>query len=173
MIRSFAVIGHKGAGRSAVLLALVAHLKSRGKRVGVVRRLQRDDLEIDEPGKDTYAYRMQGAEKVVLSGRRRCATFENRERELSTAEILEAFEGYDFVFFEGYLSAGIPAIEVHRRAAGELIPETAHTRLALCSEDVPPETLPGMPVFSFEQVGLLADFLENLHAAKKAAALCY
>ncbi len=111
-MKTFAVVGRKGAGRSESLLALVAELKKRGHRVGVVRHLQRDDLEIDQPGKDTYNYRMQGAEKVILSGRKRCAVFENRSEEYSAAELLEAFQGYDFIFFEEYYLADMPTIKI-------------------------------------------------------------
>lgn len=167
MLKNFAIIGRKGTGRSDVLLALVTILKSRGYRVGVVRHLQRDDLEIDQPGKDTYEYRMQGAQKVILSGRKRCAVFENRDEELSVEELLKSFDGYDFVFFEEYFSADLPTIEIHKQAAGERLPEKMHRRIALCSDSAPFEALRGEPFFSPEEVPLLADFLESFEQAKE------
>ena len=160
MLKKFAVIGRKGAGRSEVLLQLVAIFKSRGYRVGVVRHLKRDDLEIDQPGKDTYEYRMRGAQKVILSGRKRCAVFENRDEELSIQELLKAFAGYDFVFFEEYFSWDLPAIEVHQQGAGDLLPEKMHRRIALCSDRAPLEAEKSEPFFSPEEVSLLADFIE-------------
>jgi molybdopterin-guanine dinucleotide biosynthesis protein MobB len=171
MLKIFAIIGRKGAGRAEVLLSLVAHLKNRGYRVGVVRHLKREDLEIDQPGKDTYEYRMQGAEKVILSGRKRCAIFENRDEELSVTELLETFDGYDFVFFEEYLLPHVPTIEVHKKAAGDLISGSSCALIAICSDSFSSENSKETPVYSFHQAGLLADFLEHFHATPKTEAL--
>ena len=151
-MKTFTMTGPKGAGRSHVLLSLIADLKRRGHRVGVVRHLRRDDLEIDQPGKDTYEYRMQGAEKVILSGRRRCAIFENREQELGVAELLSAFEGYDFLFLEEYFLSGLPMIEVQSEQSVIVRQE-------------------GGPL-SFQGISALTDFLEHFDEVKEQVLPC-
>ena len=108
----FSVLGKKGAGKSEVLECLIRSLTQKGFRVGVIKRLARPDLEIDEPGKDTYRYRMQGASTVILSGRRRLAVFKNLQEETPLEELLLHYEGFHFVFLEGYELEGAQKIEI-------------------------------------------------------------
>ena len=111
----FSILGKKGAGKSEVLEHLIRRLTQKGFRVGVVKRLARPDLEIDEPGKDTYRYRMQGAETVILSGRSRLAVFKNLQEETPLEELLLHYEGFHFVFLEGYGLEGVPKIEIQNQ----------------------------------------------------------
>ena len=106
------VVGRKGAGKSEVLEALIALLKEKGLRIGVMKPLAREDFEIDQPGKDTYRYRMQGAETVMLLGRKRRAIFSDLPSESDWEENLKYFEGFDVIFLEGYFLKNIPTIEV-------------------------------------------------------------
>ena len=111
----FSILGKKGAGKSEVLENLILRLSEKGLRVGVVKRLARPDLEIDEPGKDTYRYRMQGAETVILSGRRRLAIFKDLQEETPLEELLSHYKDFDLVFLEGYELGGIQKIEIQNK----------------------------------------------------------
>ena len=108
----FSILGKKGAGKSELLENLIHCLTEKGFRVGVIKHLARPDLEIDEPGKDTYRYRMQGARTVILSGRKRLAIFKNVDEETPLEELLLHYEGFDFVFLEGYEVDVIQKIEI-------------------------------------------------------------
>lgn len=112
------VIGKKGSGKSEGLEKLISILSGRGLRLGVVKRLARDDIEIDQPGKDTFRYRAGGAEQVILAGRRRLSLFANLKEELPVAELLSHFEGFDLVFLEGHFGPGIPRIELQKNESG-------------------------------------------------------
>lgn len=116
----FSILGKKGAGKSEVLKNLIRRLSQKGLRVGVVKRLARPDLEIDEPGKDTYHYRMQGAETVILSGRRRLAVFKNLHEETPLGELLSHYKDFDLVFLEGYELGGVQKIEIQNKAGVHL-----------------------------------------------------
>ncbi len=111
----FSVVGKKGAGKSEVLERLIAILTQRKLRVGVIKHLARDDFEVDEPGKDTYRYRMRGAETVILSGRKRLAIFSNLQEEIPLNRLLTFFGDFDLVFLEGYYLEGMPRIEVQHK----------------------------------------------------------
>ncbi len=113
------VIGKKGSGKSEILERLIALLSRRGFRVGVIKHLMREDIEIDEPGKDTYRYRSQGAATVILSGRRRLALFTNLGEEIPLEGLLNFFQGFDLVFLEGYFQEGFSQLEVQRKESGE------------------------------------------------------
>ena len=166
MAEIVSVVGKKGAGKSEVLEQLIARLSNKKLRVGVLKRLRRDDFEIDEPGKDTYRYRMNGAERVILAGRKRLALFSNLEQEISLEDLVAFFYGFDLVFAEGYLQAEFPKIEVHKKEFGDLLlTEQVTNVIAVCSDG---EGRFDAPCFSFEQLDQLADFVEEWLTKKTA-----
>lgn len=130
------VIGKKGSGKSGVIERLISVLTRRGLRVGVVKRLRRDDIEIDEPGKDTFRYRSEGARRVVLAGRRRLALFANLEEELAPEKLLGYFEDFDLVIFEGYFQKELPSIEIQPGISPEEVERLAEQLAASCLESV-------------------------------------
>ena len=140
------LVGRKGAGKSEVLEALIALLKEKGLRIGVMKHLAREDFEIDQPGKDTYRYRMQGAETVMLLGRKRRAIFSDFPVESDWEENLKIFEGFDLVFLEGYFLKAIPMVEVYKQGAGDPLLAKMENVFAVCS-DIPT----GIPVPHFSQ----------------------
>lgn len=153
------IVGRKGSGKSAVLEALISLLARRGFRVGVIKHMARDDFEVDDPSKDTYQYRTNGAETVVLAGRKRLALFSNLEAEVPLENLLEFFLKFDLVFLEGYFSEEVPKIEVHKKVLGDLIlTERVENIFAICSDSPPTRDLPH---FSFGQIERLASLIEE------------
>lgn len=112
MTSVISIVGKKGSGKSEILEKLIYKLSRKGYRIGVIKHLARPDLEVDEPGKDTYRYRTGGAERVVLAGKSRLALFSNLKEELPLEELLNFFKGFDLVFLEGTLKETIPVIEI-------------------------------------------------------------
>jgi molybdopterin-guanine dinucleotide biosynthesis protein MobB len=102
-----------------VIEKLIARLKGRGFRIGVIKHLGRDDIEIDEPGKDTFRDRSKGAQTVILSGRKRLALFANLSEEMSLDRLLDFFQDFDLIFLEGYFQEGLSRLEVQREESGE------------------------------------------------------
>lgn len=119
------IIGKKGSGKSEVLEALISRLAGKGYRIGVLKRLAKDNVEIDEPGKNTYRYRAQGAGTVVLAGRKRMALFSNLSEEPALENLLAFFPGFDLVFLEGYSRDGILKIEVEGAWSAEELDQKA------------------------------------------------
>lgn len=160
------IIGRKGSGKSEILERLIALLSQRGFRIGVIKHLARDDSEIDEPGKDTYRYRSQGAERVVLAGRKRLALFSNLREKIPLDQLLTFFEDFDLIFLEGYFQEEFPKIEVHRKELGErLLTERVQNVMAVVSNEVRED---GPPHFSFDQLERLALFIEEKLIRKEA-----
>ena len=129
-----AVVGRKGAGKSEVLEALIVLLKEKGLRIGVMKHLAREDFEIDQPGKDSYRYRMQGAETVMLLGKKRRAIFSDLPCESDWEENLKYFEGFDLVFLEGYFLRAIPMLEVYKQGVGNPLLGGMENVFAVCSD---------------------------------------
>lgn len=152
------MIGRKGSGKSEILEVLIVLLKEKGHRVGVIKHLASDDIEIDQPEKDTFRYRQSGAETVMLAGRKRLAVFSNLPAEIPVEELLLRFEGCDLVFLEGFFSNSVPKIEVWRQSLGKPLSGGMENIFALCSED-PIEI--NVPHFSSHELPSLADFIEK------------
>ena len=119
------IIGRKGSGKSEVLENLIHRLSQKGFRIGVIKRMANSNLEIDEVGKDTYRYRAQGAETVILAGKKRLALFSNLTEEPSLEQLLASFPDFDLIFLEGYYFDEIPKIEVYKKESGGLSEQTA------------------------------------------------
>ena len=149
-----AIVGRKGAGKSEVLAELIALLKERGLRVGVMKHLAREDFEIDQPGKETHRYRMQGAQTVMLLGKNKRAIFSDLLFESDWEENLKYFEGFDLVFMEGYFLKAIPMIEVHKSESGDPLLLGMENIFAVYSDSL---TEIKAPHFSRSELEKLAD----------------
>lgn len=160
MPKLLAVMGRKGSGKSQVLEELITILTADGYRVGVIKRLAKDDQEVDQPGKDTFRYRMQGAATVMLAGRKRLAIFSDLHRELPLETLLLSFQGFDLVFLEDYFLESIPILEIHLKESGgpPLCQSMKKPIFALCS-DAPAAHV--FPQFSMHQLPHLAVFIEG------------
>ena len=153
------IVGRKGAGKSEVLEALIGLLKEKGLRVGVMKHLAREDFEIDQPGKDTYRYRMQGAETVMLLGRKKRAIFSDLPFESDWEENLKTFEGLDLVFLEGYFLKTTPIMEVYKRELGDPLLSGIENVFAVCSDT---STGISAPHFSRDELKQLAFLISSM-----------
>ena len=152
------VIGRKGSGKSEVLETLIALLKEKGFRVGVIKHLAKDDMEIDDPEKDTFRYRMRGAETVMLAGNRRLAVFSNLSEEIPLEKLLNQFEGFDLVFLEGYFFDSIPKIEIYKKDLGEPLSRGMENVFAVCSDERSGVNAPHFPIHQlFSLVSLIEE----------------
>jgi molybdopterin-guanine dinucleotide biosynthesis protein B len=159
------IVGKKGSGKAEVLEALITLLTSRDFEIGVLKHIAREDIEIDQPGKDSYRYRMSGAQKVILAGRKRLAVFANLEGELPLEEIVSMFRDFDLVFLEGYVQNDFPKIEVHKKELGDfLLTERVSNVAAVCSNS---QGRSGVPSFTFEEFHKLADLIERRFLKKE------
>ncbi len=156
------VIGRKGSGKVEGLTSLIACLKKGGVRIGVVKHIAHEDVEVEDSHTDTFRYRNEGAEKVILAGRKRLAIFANLEEEMPLRQLLLQFRWYDLVFLEGYFLEELPKIEFHREAAGPMLAGDLNHVFAICTDrkiDSSSSAHPTPPLFSFERLPELADLI--------------
>lgn len=155
---TLSIIGRRGSGKSQALEILIASLKAKGLRIGVIKHLAQEDMEIDEPQKDTYRYRQHGAETVILAGKKRMAVFSNLTEEISLEKLLGSFAGYDLVFLDGWFVDSIPMIEVWRRDLGAPLGCRMKNIFAVCSDEKSATEAPHIPP---SQIHLLASLIEE------------
>ena len=59
------VVGYSNSGKTTLIEFLIHALKSRGHRVGTIKKIHCENYEIDKEGKDTYRHKVAGADIVT------------------------------------------------------------------------------------------------------------
>lgn len=117
MVPIISFIGSSGSGKTTLLEKVVAELKKRGIRVGVIKHVPCDDLDFDKNGKDSQRFRAAGAEVVITSGPQEIVFMKKTDHDLAPDEITRLIApDIDLVLTEGFKNAGTFKIELHRKA---------------------------------------------------------
>lgn len=108
---------YSGTGKTTLLTQLIPILKADGLRVGLIKH-SHHNIQIDQPGKDSFRLREAGASPVMLvsSHRRAIITEFVAKSEPILDEQLLAFDqsDLDLVLVEGFKATPFPKIELHR-----------------------------------------------------------
>lgn len=160
------IVGWSGTGKTTFLEKLVAAMKEKGFRVGIIKH-HHGPLELDIPGKDTWRLARAGAACTAIAGPGKAGLVLHVEGEISPATLAAMMPGVDLVFTEGYKQGPFPQIEVRRAGCGAPKPASRPGRLVavvgerdLCPENVPcfdPGDAAGVAGFIIET------FLRNYH----------
>lgn len=114
------IAGWSGAGKTTLVVKLIAASAARGLRVSTVKHAHHD-FDIDQPGKDSFVHRKAGAAEVIVSSARRFALIHElaeNEPEMSLPALLERLSACDLVLVEGFKTLAHPKLEVFRVANG-------------------------------------------------------
>lgn len=151
-----------GAGKTTLLTQLIPLLKQREYRVGVIKH-SHHDIEMDQPGKDSYRLRQAGATPVMLVStlRRTVITELDGGGAFNLQDHLDAFpiQGLDLVLIEGFRDEPYPKIEIHRPSLGKplMYPEDEHI-IAIAS-DQSLTTTNKIPCLDLNDIGAIANFI--------------
>ena len=113
----FGVTGWKNAGKTTLVERLVAEFVRRGWRVATIKHAHHD-VDIDQPGRDSFRHRAAGATEVAVVGGHRYAIMREQE-EPTLAEVLARLAPADLVLIEGFKRERHPKIEVRSGEASE------------------------------------------------------
>ena len=163
-MKLFGVAGFKNAGKTTLVVDLVAEFRRRGLRVATVKHAHHE-FDIDHPGKDSYLHRQAGAEEVIVASARRWAHIrELRGEEPPLAELLSHLGDVDLVLVEGYKHGPHPRLELRRDGsdAPRLAPDDPGIRLVVTDSG---EQGGPVPVIGRADVSAIADFIFG-HAAE-------
>lgn len=159
---------HSGTGKTTLLVKLLQILRARGVRVGVIKHAHHN-FDTDRPGKDSYELRKAGAQRMLVSSRRRWALVhehvgEDRETPLEELAAIVSRGPLDLILVEGFKHEPFPKIELHRKELKRplLHPEDANI-IALATNDKPDADI-GIPVLDIDNPQAIADFLAALVA---------
>jgi len=152
------VIEKSGSQESRVLETLISVLQKRGLRIGVIKYCKKEDGEGVSLIQDTSRYRNQGAETVMMAGKRQLAFSSNLFTEIPVEKLIFMFQDYDLVLLDGYTDVPFPKIEVYHQEAGVPQRSAQDNILATCSAR---PAVGQAPHFGFDQLASLAALIEE------------
>ncbi len=152
--RVFGVTGWKNAGKTTLVERLVTEFVRRGWRVSTIKHAHHD-VDIDQPGRDSFRHRIAGAREVAVVGGRRYAIM-REQAEPALADVLARLAPVDLVLIEGYKREAHAKIEVRAADAPSLAAEDPNI-VAIASDTRPAET--HLPWFRRDDIAGIADFI--------------
>lgn len=157
-MKVYGVIGWKNAGKTGLMERLVAEIAGRGLSVSTVKHVHHD-VDLDQPGKDTYRHRQAGAAEVVLASARRFALLrEHRGAEPDLAEVLARLAPVDLVLVEGYKRDAHFKVEVWRAETGQPLIQPGDPLVRAVATDAALGPLP-VPVLDLNDTAAVAGFI--------------
>ena len=151
-----------GTGKTTLLEKIIAELKLRGYRIGVIKH-NAHHFDIDCPGKDSYRLTQAGADTMLVVSPEKLAVVKKRHESSSIEELIATyFSDMDLVLTEGFKKSGLPKIELHRRERSATLicrgDEQDPSLIAVASDE---SFELDVPVLDLNNHIQLADFVEK------------
>jgi molybdopterin-guanine dinucleotide biosynthesis protein MobB len=155
-------VAKSGTGKTTLLEQVIAELKRRGYRVGVIKH-DAHRFDIDHPGKDSHRLTAAGADTMLISSPEKLALVKQHDAAPEVEELLAAyFTDVDLVLTEGFKKSTLPKIEVHRQERSPSLlcrGEIDDPTLIAVASDVRLEL--DVPVLDLNKPAAVADFVEK------------
>ncbi len=163
-----------GSGKTTLLLKVIPLLTACGLRVAIIKRAHHT-FDTDKPGKDGYEPRKAGASQVLVGSDHRWALVVENDapKEPTRTDMLERLrpEALDFVIVEGFKSAPIPKIEIHRPSLGQPLLAMADPHIIAVATDVLESVQIGIPVLDLNRPEEITEFIYQRFLAPRVAGL--
>ncbi len=152
------------AGKTTLITQLIPELAKRNISVSVIKHAHHQ-FDIDYPGKDSYQIRESGAVQTLIASGKRWALMTEMTRtpassnEADLYELLEQLNpNYaDLILVEGFKSAHIPKIEVHRANSNlPLLADIDNDIIAVATDVTLDLTI---PILDLNNTSAIADFI--------------
>ena len=142
------IAGFSGSGKTTLVEKVIPILVGEGLRVSLIKHAHHE-FDVDQPGKDSYRHRHAGASEVLVSSSKRWALMHELRgaAEPTLEDQLKQLSPCDLVLVEGYKTAPIPKVEVHRRdnQTPLLYPEDEHV-VAVATDEALDTNLPQLDI---------------------------
>ena len=158
--------GYSGSGKTTLIEQLIPRFVGKGLRVSLIKHAHHR-FDIDQPGKDSYRHREAGAAEVLLTSANRWVLMHELRGapEPGLREQLRLFSPCDLVLVEGYKSADVPKIEVHRPSTGKQPLHPGDPNIIAVATDAPlarPAIAPGglpLPLLDLNDADAIVSFV--------------
>jgi len=167
-LKVFGFAGYSGSGKTTLIEQLIPRFVMRGLRVSLIKHAHHT-FDIDQPGKDSYRHRQAGAGEILLTSSNRWVLMHELrgESEPALRDQLRLLSPCDLVLVEGYKSADIPKIEVHRPSTGNALLHPGDPNILAVASDGP--LTASIPVLDLNDVDAVAEFVLRQRGLQIAA----
>lgn len=155
-------VAKSGTGKTTLLEKVIAQLKERGYRLGVIKH-DAHRFDIDHPGKDSYRLTAAGADTMLISSPEKLAMVKKHAAAPSLEQLLATyFNDVDLVITEGFKNSSMPKIEINRQERSTTLlcrGEEHDPTLVAVASDAKLEL--DVPVLDLNDAEAVADFVEK------------
>jgi molybdopterin-guanine dinucleotide biosynthesis protein B len=158
-MKVFGLVGRSGAGKTTLMVKLLAELKSRGLSVSTIKHAHHG-FDLDRPGKDSFRHREAGAKEVMLVSNGRWALMHEiaDDDQPPLEDLIQRMRPVDLVLIEGFHTHRHPALEVYRPSEGrDLMWREGSDIVAVASDE--PLAGPTVPILDLADAKGIADFV--------------
>jgi len=158
-VKVYGITGWKNAGKTGLMVRLVAEFTARGLRVSTLKHAHHS-FDIDHEGRDSHRHRMAGAQQVLLSSANRWALMsELRDAtEPALEDLLARLAPVDLILIEGWKRDSHPKIEAWRSATAHPLIAPGDPTIRAVASDAP-LAVPGRVLFHLDHTAAIADFI--------------
>jgi molybdopterin-guanine dinucleotide biosynthesis protein B/molybdopterin-guanine dinucleotide biosynthesis protein len=158
--KAVSFVAKSGTGKTTLLEKVIAELKGRGYRIGVVKH-DAHRFEIDHPGKDSYRLSAAGADTMLVASAEKLAMVKRHQVAPPIEELIATyFNDVDIVLTEGFKKSGMPKVELHRKERSATLlcrGENFDPTLIAVASDEPLEL--DVPVLDLNDAAQVAQFI--------------
>ena len=152
------IVGKSGVGKTVLIERVITELKKRGYRIATVKH-SLHGVDIDSPGKDSWAFARAGSDAVVVSSPDKLVLIKSVDHDPRIEEILRTVGAdFDLVLVEGLRKSKAAKIEVHRRELGDDLLCSTKELSAIVTDGSLDVDVPQLPMGDTEAI---ADFIEE------------
>jgi molybdopterin-guanine dinucleotide biosynthesis protein B len=156
----FGIAGYSGGGKTTLIEKLVPLFVAHGLKVSVIKQTHHD-VDLDQPGKDSWRHRAAGCHEVLLASSRRWALLHELRDETEPAPraLAERLAPCDLVLVEGFRHAALPKLEVFRAANGKPFLHPSDPHVVALASDV--AVAAALPRFSLDDAPAIAEYIRH------------
>ncbi|MGD8483550.1 MAG: molybdopterin-guanine dinucleotide biosynthesis protein B [Thioalkalispiraceae bacterium] len=150
-----------GTGKTTLLKQLIPLLSNRGLKIAVIKHTHHD-IELDQPGKDSYELRHAGAKQTLLAGPNRSILITEIPSP-SLDELLESLDrqALDLILVEGFREAAIPKIELQRSILARPFLFAHDPHIIAIASDKPENIVTDLPRLDLNNPAEIAEFIRQ------------
>jgi molybdopterin-guanine dinucleotide biosynthesis protein B len=157
---------YSGTGKTTLITQLIPKLAAQGLRIGMVKH-SHHDIEMDNPGKDSYKLRKAGACQMVLASPHRTIMFVEQDEPAEPTLLAQLnwldTAALDLVLVEGFRHEVFSKIELHRPSLGKpLLAATDEHIIAIASDadiNQPDLTTKSITCLDLNDIDAICDFI--------------
>lgn len=158
-MQAIGIVGWKNSGKTTLITRLIPELRARGITASTIKHVHHE-IDLDQPGKDTYEHRQAGAVDVVMYSKARWAILhERRDEAIEPADlddVLSRMTPVDLVLIEGFKAMPLKKIEIRGAEPRRPVADDRDVIAIVAAGDT---GIADRPVFGRDDIAGLADFV--------------